>query len=180
MKETDLKKTYFIGANIYRANLDLSNFHTSVIRDCDLNHCSLKNVAFEETRVNESNLENVDFTHAHLDNCHFENIRAKEAIFIDSELHRTYFVDTDLSKTDFTGATFNDVFMIGVNLRGAKLNPDQLNLITFGKQVIFPNGKKKYFAPEIVKEDRYVLTKYAGKIAYKVFDFRDSLKKLKT
>lgn len=134
--DSDLRKTYFYGANCRNTNFAYSKIMNSNFEGADLKNCNFSNTNLQYNRFYGADLRYVIMNKAKADNANFQGADLHQGKFRYTSFRNARLYGTSLNTTDCEGADFTDANLDGADLRGAKL--DNAN---FSRAIITRNTK---------------------------------------
>ena len=116
LKDADLSKVNWIGANLSGANLSGANFWGANLSETNLSKGNFSKAEFNAAFLIGANLKEADFTGAQLNIADFTGARA------DPDAAKIFRADPEIFRADLSGAIFTEAQLMGAHLSGANLS----------------------------------------------------------
>jgi uncharacterized protein YjbI with pentapeptide repeats len=164
LEYADLTNTNFTNANLSKAIFSHAIFKNTILNNTDLTDANLGSIKFDQTKFSHTDLTGALLGKSHICNTQFEHCKLAEkmdaflgttfenASFIDSDMRKNVFLDSDISGCDFSKSDLTDSTFVNPVMRNCCFNESILTGVNFVKA----QGDNSTFIKAKMKNVRFV------------------------
>jgi hypothetical protein len=153
LKCANLERSTLDDQRLTEVKLSRANMHRASLRNTRLSNVDLSGADLTDADLGAATLDGVDLSGADLrrsafgDGATLTDVGMRRARLDDADLRDTVLKRSDLGRADLRGADLAGAWLINSNLRGARLDPDDL-AETRWADAVCPDGRKSRGTPE--------------------------------